>query len=113
MNEFMLVLGMAVVTFAMRYPVMALVGRINLPDRVFQALRYVPPAVLSAIVVPELLLPDGERMLLAPENTRLVAGLVALLVAWKTKNLLLTIVLGMLSLWGWSWLLSALTTAGG
>lgn len=113
MNEFLLILGMALVTFAVRYPVLALVGRIPLPERVFQALRYVPPAVLAAIVAPALLLPDGPRLALTPENARLAAGLVAALVAFKTKNLLLTIVLGMLALWAWGWLLAALQGLSG
>lgn len=102
MNEALLIAGMALVTFLVRYPVLALVGKIPLPERVFQALRYVPPAVLSAIIVPAVLLPDGESLLLGLENRRLVAALVAALVAWRTKNLLLTIIIGMavLLLWG-------------
>jgi branched-subunit amino acid transport protein len=102
MNEALLIVGMALVTFLVRYPVLALVGKIPLPERVFQALRYVPPAVLSAIIVPAVLLPDGDSLLLGLENRRLVAALVAALVAWRTKNLLLTIIIGMavLLLWG-------------
>lgn len=113
MNEFLLVAGMALVTFAVRYPVMALVGRIPLPERVFEALRYVPPAVLAAIIVPEVVLPSGRPLFLSIENARLVAALVTVLVAWRTKNLLLTIVLGMLALWGWGWLLGALGAGSG
>jgi branched-subunit amino acid transport protein len=112
MNEIVLVLGMALVTFAVRYPVLELVGRLPLPERVFQALRYVPPAVLAAIIAPEVLMPGREALYLSPENARLVAGLVALAVGWRTKNLLLTIVAGMLSLWGWGWLLSAVGPGG-
>jgi len=108
MNEVFLIAGMAVVTFLVRYPVMALVGRIPLPKRVFEALRYVPPAVLAAIIVPAVLMPDGQTVFLSAENALLVAAIVAVLVAWRTKNLLLTIVLGMLALWGYGWLLGAL-----
>ncbi len=95
MNEFILILGMALVTFAVRYPVLVLVGKIPLPDRVFRALRYVPPAVLAAIIVPAVLLPDGVQIDFSPSNSYLIAGIVAALIAWRTKNLLLTIVLGM------------------
>lgn len=111
MNEILLIAGMAAVTFLVRYPVMALVGRITLPQRVFDALRYVPPAVLAAIIVPAVLLPDGENVALSLENARLAAAVFTALVAWKTKNLLLTIVLGMLALWGYGWLLAALGAA--
>jgi branched-subunit amino acid transport protein len=111
MNEIILIAGMAAVTFLVRYPVMALVGRITLPQRVFDALRYVPPAVLAAIIVPAVLLPDGENVALSLENARLAAAVLTVVVAWKTKNLLLTIVLGMLALWGYGWLLAALGAA--
>ncbi|MFN8447144.1 MAG: AzlD domain-containing protein [Anaerolineae bacterium] len=95
MNEFILILGMALVTFAVRYPVLVLVGKIPLPDRVFRALRYVPPVVLAAIIAPAVLMPDGQTLELTPSNSYLVAAVIAALIAWRTKNLMLTIVIGM------------------
>lgn len=99
-NEWIMILGMALVTFAVRYPVMLLVSRIPLPAPMFRALRYVPPAVLAAIIVPPVVQPQGQ-LDLAPSNPALIGALVAVAVSWKTKNLLLTIVLGMLAFWGW------------
>lgn len=96
MNELLLVAGMAAVTFAIRYPVLVLVGRIPLPEAVFRALRYVPPAVLTAIIVPAVLMPNPEGTIeLSLTNAYLVAGIVSALVAWRTKSLLLTIIIGM------------------
>ena len=62
-----------------------------------KALHYVPPAVLSAIVFPELLLPGGTWNL-SLENYRLLAGLAAVLVAWFSRNILVTILAGMIVL---------------
>ena len=62
-----------------------------------RALHYVPPAVLSAIVFPELLLRYGI-LYLSLENFRLMAGVVAILVAWFSKNTLITIIAGMVAL---------------
>ncbi|MGQ9909726.1 MAG: AzlD domain-containing protein [Candidatus Flexifilum sp.] len=104
-DEWLLILGMALVTFSVRYPVMVLVSRMPLPGRVFRALRYVPPAVLAAIIVPAVVRPTGEFDL-APTNPALIGALTAVAVAWRTKNLLLTIVLGMLAFWGWRALLA-------
>ena len=95
MNELIMVAGMALVTFLIRYPTMVLVGKIPLPDRIFRALRYVPPAVLAAIIVPSVLMPDGKTLFISPTNSYLVAGILAVVIAWRSKNLLLTIVLGM------------------
>ncbi len=94
MNEFLLVLGMAAVTFAVRYPVLALVGKLPMPQGVFRALKYVPGAVLAAIIVPGILMPEGA-IDISPTNTYLIAGIASGLVAWRTKNVLLTIVFGM------------------
>ena len=101
MNELLLVAGMAAVTFAIRYPVLVLVGRIPLPEAVFRALRYVPPAVLTAIIVPAVLMPKGT-VDVSPTNAYLVAGIVSALVAWRTKSLLLTIIIGMAVMLVWS-----------
>lgn len=99
MNEVVLIAGMTAVTFLIRYPVLALLGKVPLPDPVLRALRYVPPAVLTAIIVPEVLLPDGQIEI--AYNGYLVAGIVAAFVSWRTKSLLLTIILGMAALWLW------------
>jgi branched-subunit amino acid transport protein len=76
--------------------------RIRLPAWVSQALRFVPIAALTAITVPELLAYSGA-IEISWQNERLVAGLVAMVVAWRTKNVFLTIGLGMLCLYGLQW----------
>jgi branched-subunit amino acid transport protein len=62
-----------------------------------RALRFVPAAVLSAIIFPELLVWDGT-LFLSPANPRLIAGILAALIAWRTKNVLFTIGVGMVVL---------------
>jgi branched-subunit amino acid transport protein len=86
------------VTFAIRLSFVALLGRVELPPIVTRALRFVPPAVLSAIIFPELLVRDGA-LSVGLENGRLVAGVLAAAVAWQTRNVLLTIATGMAALW--------------
>jgi len=100
-DELILILGMAAVTFGVRYPVLALVGRVPLPERLFAALKYVPVAVLTAIIVPSVLMPDGKTLALTLENAYIVAAVVAVLVAWRTQSLLMTIIAGMGTLWLW------------
>lgn len=100
MNDLLLVAGMAAVTFGVRYPVLVLVGKIPLPDSVFRALRYVPPAVLTAIIVPAVLMPEGT-VDVSPTNAYLVAGIASALVAWRSKSLLLTIIIGMVVMLLW------------
>lgn len=104
MNELLLLLGMFAVTFGVRYPVLALVSRTRLPVIVTQGLKYVPPTVLTAIIVPAVLLPDGKGLEISLSNAPLFASTIAVLVAWRTKNLLLTILTGMGTLLLWRWL---------
>ncbi|GEJ58149.1 AzlD domain-containing protein [Anaeromyxobacter diazotrophicus] len=85
-------------TFLTRLSFIALLGRFELPPLAARALRFVPPAVLSAIIVPELVLRGGELQL-GWRNARLLAGLAAALVAWKSRNVFLTIAVGMAALW--------------
>ena len=85
------------ITFAMRFSLIYLFGRFEIPETIRKALHYVPPAVLSAIIFPELFL-RNEALYLSLENTSLQAGLFAILVAWFSKNTLITIIAGMLAL---------------
>lgn len=94
MNEFYLIAGMAVVTFTIRYPMLALSGRITLSPRFSQLLRYVPPTVLTAIVVPAVLMPE-QALWIDPTNARMIGAIAAILISVWRKNLLLTIVGGM------------------
>jgi branched-subunit amino acid transport protein len=104
-NEILIIAGMALVTLAVRYPLLVLLGRIPRPEPIFRALKYVPPAVLTAIIVPAVLYKD-ERLVISPTNDYLVAGIISVVVAWRSKNLLLTIIIGMAVFLGWRWALS-------
>ncbi len=97
MNIWLVFLLGGLLTFGMRFIFIYLLGRFEVPETMRRALRFVPPAVLSAIVVPELLIRSGQ-MDVSLTNFRLLAGIVAVLVAWRTKNTLLTILAGMLAL---------------
>ncbi len=98
MNVWLLLIGMGLVTYAIRLSLIVLIGRVDVPPIIQRALRFVPPAVLSAIIFPELLRPGGT-LDLSFGNVRLLAGVLAALVAWRTKNVLLTIGVGMVALW--------------
>jgi len=104
MNDWLLVASMALVTFAIRYVLLAFSGRIQLSPTLVRALGYVPPVVLTAIVVPAVVLPDGETLWLGWQNARLVGAIACVILALWHKNLLLTIAGGMAVFWGWQWL---------
>jgi branched-subunit amino acid transport protein len=81
-------------TLAIRLSFLVFTGKFQVSSLAQQALRFVPVAVLSAFIAPALLFPNGS-LDVSLHNNRLIAGLVAILVAWRTKNVLLTIFTGM------------------
>ncbi|HZT99111.1 MAG TPA: AzlD domain-containing protein [Ktedonobacteraceae bacterium] len=91
-------LCIGVITYAIRLSFILLFEKMVIPSFLMRALRFVPLAVLSAIILPALFL-DGSRLDLSLGNARLLAGSIAAVVAWRTKNALLTIVVGMVGLW--------------
>jgi len=92
------VVGMGIVTYAIRLSLILLIGSVGVPPLLSRALRFVPPAVLSALILPDLLL-SGGALDISPVNPRLLAGALAAFIAWRSKNALLAIGVGMLALW--------------
>ncbi len=102
-SEVLLLVAVAgALTFALRASFLVAGSRLRLGGSLRTALEYVPAAVLAALVTPALFAPGPVRF--GPLDARLLAGAVAAVVAWRTKNVLLTFVVGMLALWGITWL---------
>ena len=94
MEKLPIFIGMALVTYFTRYTMIAALGR-EMPALLRRWLRYVPPAVLAALVVPSALAPHG-RLEIGPPAWAVLAGAV---VAWRTRSTLLTILGGMATFW--------------
>lgn len=89
----------AVGTYLLRISFVVALGRVDdVPQVVKLALRYVPAAVLAALVLPGLVAPEGA-LSLSVDNHRLVAGAVAAVVGWRTESMLWTLLVGMGALW--------------
>ena len=97
-------IGMTVVTFALRASFLLLPPHVETPPLLRRALRYVPPAVLTAIWAPELVF-HGNDLLFSPGNERLLAGAVAIAVAWRTRLTFATIISGLVALHLFAWLI--------
>ncbi|WP_341521721.1 AzlD domain-containing protein [Pseudomonas sp. G.S.17] len=104
MSYWWLILAMAAITFLMRYSLFAW-PNLRFPPVVRQGLHYVPTAVLTAIVVPGMLLPDGTHWQLSLDNAYLLAGLASIAIAALSRNLLATIGGGLLVFFLLRWVL--------
>jgi len=98
----LMILGTAVLTFALRYSFLGTVKPHSLAPQFLEALRYVPAAVFAAIVVPQVLIRE-EAVDLSPGNPRLLAAVAALAVAWSTRSIAWTLAAGMAALWLVQW----------
>ena len=96
MNIWMVIGTLSALTYALRVSFL-LGARHPLPTAWLRVLRFVPPAVLAAFVVPALL---GSGNLLMPGAlSPLLAAGVAAVVAWRSQNVVLAVVIGMVALW--------------
>ncbi len=106
MNDFLwaAILGMFVATYVVRASFIVFGQKLRFPPAVVQALGHVPVAVLTAIVVPEAIMPGGH-LDVSPGNSYLVGTLVAGLVAWKTRNILTAVLVSFAVFGAMRWLL--------
>lgn len=99
MSIWLTIVGMGVITFAIRYALIGLADRWTPGTLLRKGLQFVPPAVLAAIIAPEMVRPGNGALWLAADNPRLWAGLLAIGVARLTGSAIWTVVAGMGALW--------------
>ncbi|MFZ5969944.1 MAG: AzlD domain-containing protein [Bacillota bacterium] len=89
-----IIIGMAVVTFITRIGAQVVFTSTGIPAWLEKWLKHVPTAFLTALITPAILLPKGY-LNISFNNSYLIAGIIAAFIAYKTKNVLTTIVIGM------------------
>lgn len=85
-------------TFAMRLSFVELYGKWRIPPLLSRALLYVPASVLSALVLPAVVYPDGAGLSVL-HNPQVPAAVLATVVAWRSRSTVLTLLVGMGALW--------------
>ena len=90
------IVAVGAINYASRLSFIAFFARRTMPPLLARALRYVPPAMLMALIVPMVVAPAGG---IEAINPRIPAAIVAGVVAWFTRSSLKTMVAGMAALW--------------
>jgi branched-subunit amino acid transport protein len=88
---------LAAISFASRASFILLFSHVTLPSSLQKGLRFVPAAVFTALAAPDIFVRSGA-IELGLSNPKAAAAMVAMLVAWRTRNTLLTILSGMVAL---------------
>lgn len=102
-NILLIILSMALVTYLTRIGSLALFRFTGIPGWLNGWLKHVPVAILTALIVPALLLPKGS-LDISLHNPYLFAGIIAAIAAYKTRHIIPTLGLGMLIMFAWRWL---------
>jgi branched-subunit amino acid transport protein len=93
-EKFLIFAAMALATYFTRYTMIAALGR-KMSPLLRRWLRHVPVAVLAALVAPAALAPQG-RLEIGLHAWAVLAGAA---VAWRTRNVLWTILSGVAAFW--------------
>jgi branched-subunit amino acid transport protein len=105
-NYVLLILGMAVITVAIRCTAFAFGERLRFSPSVRTALNFVPVTVLTAIIVPMTFAPHGAGVELSWRNPQLVGAITALGVCVVTRKPLVTIIVSLAVFFVWQWVLT-------
>ena len=98
------IIVVGLLNYLSRLSFIALFAKVEMPPLVARALRVVPAAMLMAIVVPSVVFSTPGALAFDYTNPKLVAALVAAAIAWRTRNAVATMTLGLLALWIAQWL---------
>ena len=90
------IVGMAVINFALRFVPLALLSRMTLPQPVLRWLSFIPISVMGALVANEVLRPGGSWQAPAT-NASLYASVITMLVFRFTRSFLGATIAGMAS----------------
>ncbi len=99
------VIAIGVGTYLTRLSFIGAFGERQIPAWLERPLRYVAPAVLGAIVLPAVVMPDGVIDFVPSSNPRFLAGVIAAGVAIRFRNITVVITVGMAALWAFDALL--------
>lgn len=97
-NQFMLILGMAVVTYIPRALPIVLFANQDISPNVKKWLTYIPGSVFAALVFSDVFFWENQLSVSIFTNKKIIPSAIVLFVAIKTKSLMWSIIVGVLSL---------------
>ena len=87
-----------ILTYLTRMTMIALVSREMLGDKIKAVLEYVPSAVFPAIIFPAIFINDFGSFV-EINDPKIFGAIVAVIVGYFSKNIIATILTGLLSYW--------------
>jgi|TARA_B100001059_G_C17573000_1_gene445908 branched-subunit amino acid transport protein len=98
MSDLVLIIYCGLITFLTRFSMIALLKKEMFNDRIREVLSYVPSAIFPAIIFPAIFL-DNSGTMQIEDNPKIIAAIIAMIVGVLSKNIIGTILSGLLSYW--------------
>ena len=98
MSDLVLIIYCGLITFLTRFSMIALLKKEMFNDRIREVLSYVPSAIFPAIIFPAIFL-DNSGTMQIEVNPKIIAAIIAMIVGVLSKNIIGTILSGLLSYW--------------
>ena len=98
MSNWALILSCGIITYLTRFTMIALVKKEMFSDRIREVLSFVPSAIFPAIIFPAIFLNEAGSLEIE-SNPKILASIVAIIVGYFSRNILLTIFSGLFSYW--------------
>ena len=96
--SWLLIIYAGIITFLTRFTMIALLKKDTLNKKTKIILSYVPSAIFPAIIFPAIFLNEAGSLEIE-SNPKILASIVAIIVAYFSRNILLTIFSGLFSYW--------------
>ena len=97
------ILVVGAINYLSRLSFIEFFARRSMPPLLARALRYVPAAMLTALILPMVV--DVTPQGLSPYAPKIIAAIVACVIAWFKLGTLWTLGAGMAALWLLNWIL--------
>ena len=98
MKIWILIVGMAIVTYVPRMIPLLIFSKINLPPWLESWLKYIPVGIFSALVFPDIFI-RNQMFSMTINNIELISSILVFAIAFKTRSLGLSVIVGIISYW--------------
>ncbi|MBC9789744.1 AzlD domain-containing protein [Carnobacterium maltaromaticum] len=97
-QQLYLILGMAVVTYLPRMLPMLLLNNREIPEKIVRWMFFIPVSIFAALIFSDIFFWENQFSINPLENLKLIPAIVVFFIAYKTKNIMWSIVFGVVGI---------------
>ncbi|CAD5901529.1 Branched-chain amino acid transport family protein [Carnobacterium maltaromaticum] len=97
-QQLYLILGMAVVTYLPRMLPMLLLNNREIPEKIVRWMSFIPVSIFAALIFSDIFFWENQFSINPLENLKLIPAILVFFIAYKTKNIMWSIVFGVVGI---------------